>query len=343
MIQELLNERKLPALKTREEMLKMLAEEEYGFMPKKPVSISVEETNAGRNDQCAGHAEYREYTLTAQMEGYSVSFPIRCVFPTKLPEGGAPAFVYINFRPEVPDWYFPAEEIIDSGCAVASIYYNDVAMDAEDGFVSGISPEIFAHEGKTSTISLWAWACSRALDFLLTREDIDHSRIAVVGHSRLGKTALWAGANDERFAMVVSNDSGCSGAAISRGKIGESIERITRVFPRWFHSTNYAQYGDREFEAPFDQHFLLACVAPRKLAVGSASEDSWADPDSEYLGCCAASKMWEDMGLTGFVHPDRLPEIGDSLQEGNIAYHLREGAHYISRTDWQQYIRFLKK
>lgn len=341
MIEELLKERKLPKLPaTREEMLEILAKEEYGAIPPKPVKVTAAE-RATKKDQCAGHAVYAEYDLECDMGAFKVSFPLRCVFPKKVPDGGCPAFVFINFRPETPDWYMPAEELIDAGYAVLTVYYNDVSKDTNDGYVSGIAPAMIGAYGPTSKISLWAWACSRALDYALTRTDIDPEKIAVIGHSRLGKTALWAGANDERFAAVISNDSGCSGAAISRGKIGESIARICNVFPYWSVDA-YKAYGDKEYEAPFDQHFLLAAIAPRKLIVHSASEDDWADPHSEYLGCCAASEAWEKQGKTGFVHPDRFAEIGENIGTGCVNYYLREGAHYLSRTDWVEYMRYLQ-
>lgn len=343
MIANLLKERKLPALPaTREEMIEILAREEYGPVPPKPSSVDAVQRNlGGKYEHCSGRAVYYEYELTSHMDGFDFTFPVRCIFPKNVPEKGAPAFVFINFRPEVPDWYFPASEIADNGFAVISIYYNDVTKDEEDDFSSGVAPQIVKTYGPTGKISMWAWACSRALDFALTRDDIDPDRIAVVGHSRLGKTALWAGANDERFSTVISNDSGCSGAAISRGKEGETIERITRVFPRWFNDV-YKNYSDREYEAGFDQHFLLASIAPRKLCVGTASEDTWADPVSEYLSCCAVSHVWEAAGKKGFVHPDRLPEIGDAFQEGSISFHLREGAHYLDRIDWHRYMDFMR-
>lgn len=343
MIASLLKERKLPALPaTREEMIDILAREEYGPMPPKPLSVEAVQRNTGiKYEHCSGHAVYTEYDLTAHMEGFDFTFPIRCIFPKKYPEKGAPCFILINFRPEVPDWYFPAQEIADNGFAAICIYYNDITKDEEDGFSSGVAPDIIKHCGPTGKISMWAWACSRALDYALTRDDIDPDRIAVIGHSRLGKTALWAGANDERFPIVISNDSGCSGAAVSRGKVGETIGRISSVFPRWFND-KYKEYSDREYEAPFDQHFLLAAIAPRKICVGNASEDTWADPVSEYLCCCAVSHVWEKAGKPGFVHPDRLPEIGEAFQQGSISYHLTDGVHYLGRADWLRYMDFMR-
>ena len=183
------------------------------------------------------------------------------------------------------------------------------------------------------TIGMWAFAASRVLDYLETRSDVDAQRACVTGHSRLGKTALWCAAQDERFTMAVSNDSGCSGAAISRGKVGESIERITRVFPYWFCG-NYRAWADREYEAPFDQHMLLSLIAPRRLYVCSAIEDTWADPESEFLACVAASPAWTVQRVPGLITPDAMPAVNQPLMEGGVCYHVRTGTHFHSRTDW---------
>ncbi len=340
-IENLLKQRRLPALPaTRKKMLDTLARLEYGPIPPAPKAVRAEKL--AEKSQCAGHALYEEHRLVCEMEGFEASFPVRCVFPSAKPEKGLPLFVFINFRRAVPDWYFPANELADAGFAVVSLCYLDVTDDADDGFSTGIAPEITRAFGPTSKISLWAWACSRALDWALSRGDIDPERVAVAGHSRLGKTALWAGANDERFGAVFSNDSGCSGAAISRDKTGETIADITGRFPHWSVDA-YKTFAGNEHAAPFDQHWLLAAVAPRRVYVASASLDDWAGPDSEYLSCCAASEAWERAGLTGFVHPDRLCAVGEVLAEGNIGYHLREGGHYFDRWDWQRYMEFLRR
>jgi len=180
------------------------------------------------------------------------------------------------------------------------------------------------------------------LDWALTQPQVDPRHVAVIGHSRLGKTALVAGMLDERFACVISNDSGCSGAAVTRGKPGEHIADITRNFPFWF-CEHYQAYANNEQALPFEQDWLLAAIAPRLLLVGSAIEDEWAGPSHEYLGCVSASRAWEGLNQPGFVHPDRLPQVGDVLHEGAIGYHLRAGKHYLSREDWNRYMDFLDR
>ena len=171
------------------------------------------------------------------------------------------------------------------------------------------------------------------MDYLETREDLDSARVCVTGHSRLGKAALWCGAQDERFSMTIADNSGCSGAALLRCKIGESIEVIAKRFPFWFCGS-YQAWRGREDEAPFDQHMLIALCAPRKVYVSSASLDDWADPESKYLGCAAASPAWRMHRVPGLIAPNDLTTAGTLLTDGGVCCHLREGTHFYSRTDW---------
>jgi hypothetical protein len=277
------------------------------------------------------------------LAGGDFSFPFYASVPKK--EGKIPFFVLLNFRDGVPDRYLPAEEICDAGYAVLSVCYQDVTPDREErGGAGDLAAALYpdGSERQCGKIAMWAWAASRMMDYAQTVEKLDMECAAVVGHSRLGKTALLAGALDERFTHVISNDSGCGGAAVFREKQGERIQEITGQFPYWFRRA-FGQYAGREAELPFDQHFLLAAAAPRKVYVASAAEDTWADPDSEYLACYAAGKVYERLGMPGFVCPDRLPAPGDVFHEGSIGYHLRPGAHYLSREDWQKFIAFLNR
>jgi len=329
----------------RKEITELLCREEYGFMPREHDKLTWEEQPAAF-EFCAGRVEHKKVTLTVHFGEERFSFPIYTSIPKKGDK--IPFFVHINFRDNVPDRYQPTEEICDRGYAVISFCYNDVTKDEQthklesDPLVeilyNGIEKQPY-HAGK---IRIWAWAASRALDYALTLENLDPQRAAVIGHSRLGKTALVAGMLDERFKMVISNDSGCSGAAISRNKQGESIERITTVFPHWF-CDNYKKYAEKEGELPFDQHFLVAASAPRHVYVASAEKDLWADPNSEYLSCFAADEVYRKLNLTGFVCEDRFPVPFERFHEGNIGYHVRTGEHYLSREDWNQYIDYMEK
>lgn len=334
----------------RKEIVDLLCKEEYGFFPLEHEKVSFEVVEENTRF-CAGKAVIKTIKVTVNFKENAFSFPLYVTLPTA--EGKHPFFVHINFRDYVPDMYLPIEEIIDRGFAVISFCYQDITRDDKVVKVIGKSNDVDLYEliygGDASPetmecgkIAFWAWAASRAMDYAETLDCLDFAKSAVIGHSRLGKTALLAGALDERFQYVISNDSGCSGAAISRGKVGESVDRITNVFFYWF-CKEYYKYRNPEQEMPFDQHFLLAASAPRKVYVASAVEDTWADPDSEYLSCFAASEVYEKLGIKGFVCPDRLPQVGDVLHEGNIAYHLRSGCHYLSREDWGHYMDYLLK
>ncbi|MBQ3572464.1 MAG: acetylxylan esterase, partial [Clostridia bacterium] len=242
--------------------------------------------------------------------------------------------------------YLPIEEIIDSGFAVFSVCYNDISTDNND-FTNGIARLFTKSERKgddSSKISYWSYMAMRMMDYLKTREEAKNSIIGIGGHSRLGKTALLTGALDERFDFVCSNNSGSSGVALSRCRCegGEYLRIGFNWFPYWY-APNYEAYVDCAEKLPFDQHALVALVAPRLLLVGAAEKDVWADNDNQFLACVAASPAWELYGKKGLISPDKMPKVGDNLNEGNICFHLREGEHFHSRFDWNVYMQSVKK
>ena len=327
----------------RARIIDLFSEQVYGFTPPAPAAVKAEIVSTD-DGECAGKADHTEIRLSFETPNGLFSFPADFAIPAG--PGPHPLFIYISFRPYIECGnYRPLEEIIDGGWAIASFYYNDVAFDGEDGFGGGIAAKYprGAPSGKPGAdwgkISMWAFAASRVMDYALTLERIDAGKIYAVGHSRLGKTALWCAAQDGRFAGAGANNSGCSGAAISRGKKGETIDDITGRFPYWF-CENYRQYAGREPEAPFDQHMLAASLAPRKLAVCGAEEDIWADPASEYMSVYEADKAYRLLGVKGFSGPAEYPEVGAEFADGNLGYMLRPGKHFFSRQDWRFYMSF---
>lgn len=244
---------------------------------------------------------------------------------------------------ETKSEFWPAEEIVSRGYAAAAFHYADLDPDHPDDFQNGVHGIFDTHEGERpgdawGAIAAWSWGASRALDYFESDEDVDAKRVGVIGHSRGGKAALWAGARDTRFAMTVSNNSGCTGAALARRLKGERISDINGNFPHWF-CRNYEAYNGAEEKLPVDQHQLLALIAPRLLYVASASEDAWADPEGEFLAAVHATPVYQLFGDPG-LGTSEMPEPGGRVGEGRIGYHLREGRHNLTAYDWERFMDF---
>lgn len=340
----------------------------YGHYPQKQVTPRFELLE--QSDKALGGKAVRKQ-VAIHLDGMPTPILLLIYQPAGV-KGKVPAFVGMNFKgnhqvnidPEIiisdnapkgkdlgtdaprgaASSRWPLEEIVGAGYAVATIYRGDVDPDHDDGFKNGIHP-LFYRAGQTKpdaeewgTIGAWAWGLSRVMDYLEQDKSIDHKRVAVIGHSRLGKTALWAGATDERFAIAISNDSGCGGAALSARKVGETVAKINKSFPHWF-CDNYNKYNDNEEALLVDQQGLIALIAPRPVYVASATEDTWADPEGEFLSALYASPVYELYGKKGLA-VSSMPKPEQPSIEGYVGYHIRTGKHDITLYDWQQYIKF---
>ena len=240
---------------------------------------------------------------------------------------------------------WPIEKIIDSGFGLATIYYGEIDPDKND-MTDGIHSLFYSKDQQApaqnewGSIAAWSWGLSRAMDYLEEDMDVDASKVILFGHSRLGKTSLWAGATDQRFAAVISNNSGCGGAALSKRRFGETIWRINNNFPHWF-CDNFNRFSNNEDLLPVDQHELLALIAPRPVYVASAKEDEWADPYGEFLSTYYASPVYQLYNKSGVIS-NEMPPVNEPIQN-SVAYHIRTGKHDVTDYDWEQYIKWAKE
>ena len=238
------------------------------------------------------------------------------------------------------------KQILSKGYGLVTAYYGEVDPDFDDGFKNGIhkllNPNWKQKSNSGGSIDAWAWGLSRIVDFISSNRQFDNSKIIVIGHSRLGKAALWAGALDDRISIVISNNSGCGGAAISRRQFGETVKRINTSFPHWF-CPNYKKYNDKEDTCIVDQHSLLSMIAPRPLYVASASKDLWADPKGEFYSLKATEpvyKLYEIKLNSSWDDKFNSKSKGEDLKIARMGYHVRNGKHDITSYDWERYIDF---
>ena len=322
----------------RETTLKWFLENEYGVRPKAAEKPAVTFAAEGPDRVMMDGQAVRKRIRATYIGPYGTgSFVFTAFIPAKA-ERPVPSFLLIcnrdpveNIDPERKNRsdFWPAEEIVRRGYAALAFYNGDLAPDHDTGCTEGV---FACYEQKVryrtrslwGTLSAWAWGASRVMDWIETEPALDAKRVAVVGHSRGGKTSLLAAVTDPRFAMACVNGSGCSGVKLNRMDQPESehLVDICSVFPYWF-CKNYIRWVNRDMEIPYDQHQFLALVAPRLVAVGAADEDAWAGPEAEEACCRLARPAWSD--------------------PTDVDYHIRPGKHNLTLVDWTAYMDFAKR
>jgi len=334
----------------RAEVLDLFREHVYGRSPGKPEKLRfqvLEESKSAMD----GAATLKRVAILSTQGGREHKFELRMFLPNAA-SGPVPVFLVTGHRGagnfdmtrKQKSGFWPAEEVIARNYGIAAFLASEVAPDDKERFREGA---IALFEGASTggrpgnawaTLAAWAWGASRSLDYFETDSRVDAKRVAIVGHSRGGKAALWAGAEDERFALAISNNSGEGGAALGRRYFGEHLEWINERFPHWF-AGNYKGFAGRIDKLPVDQHMLLALMAPRALYVTSADEDLWADPRGEFLSLAHASPVYQLYG-EAMIQPGDMPAIDRPLIAGRRAYHVRTGGHDLTPYDWQRFMDF---
>lgn len=335
----------------RPELLELFREHVYGRNPvERPADLRFEVLESG--EVFAGRAIRQLVRISFSGPRGEMSFPLTVYLPTGTtpPRGCFVVIVnrnraILNESHEQPRAFWPVDEIIARGYATAAFHNSDLAVDQPaDGLQSGVFQvyddlTVKPRPGDAwAVIAAWAWGASRALDYLLTVPALQDVPMAVIGHSRGGKTALWCGAQDTRFALAISNNSGTTGAAITRGNQAETVAQINTRFPHWFAS-NYHRFNDAEDTLPIDQHQLLALMAPRRVYVASASADIYADIAAEFRSCVEATPVFQLYDLPG-VGAVESPVVGTVLHDGAIGYHQRAGKHDLTTEDWSLYLDY---
>lgn len=358
----------------RPEILEFFYNQVYGITPSSEGISTTWTVLSEDTDALDGKATFRQVLFTFSNGEKSIEAILLLILPNAA-EGKVPVIVSYNFNgnhsicddpriyyppqfrmvksPEDPAWErgnqssrWSLDRIIGQGYALATMCYHDICPDNADlreysigSLFPGFHKRMQDHN-EWGSIGMWAWGSGRIADYLETVDRIDSSRMAIMGHSRQGKAAIWAGVQDKRFKVVISNDSGCGGAALSKRVYGENLAWITSYLGHWFCPA-FRQYAGNEAALPFDQHQLLATIAPRHLYVASAEDDRWCDPKGEYLAAYYAGEVYRLYGMTG-LDSKEMPAVHTPLHY-DIAYHIREGKHDVTDYDWKCYLDYCDK
>ncbi len=331
----------------RNEILKLFKENVYGEIPQftfdKIFTLQIQEHILKNN------IVFEKHLLCFEKDDISMSFSYEIYRDENLKKS-SPVIIMIDpfsnneklkHNAKRMSEFFPFDIITKQGYIAIKLNVGEICKDCNVLCNDGIM-RFLNKKNNVGVIGIWAYLTSCFIDTLFEKKEMfDCDKIAVCGFSRAGKTALWCAALDERVAAVISNASGCTGAAITRGKTGEHISDITSTFPHWFCG-KYSEYSDNEDALPLDQHMLLALCAPRPLYVSSSSLDTWADPKSEFKSCVLTSEIYEFSDASG-LNSITFPNENTPIMDGDIAYHVRTGEHACTKYDWECYLAFLQK
>jgi hypothetical protein len=332
----------------RPEILRLFEDNVYGQVPKDYDDITFKIKNSDKKAM-GGKATLKEVVITVSRNQKTATINLLMFTPNKVKKP-VPVFLVLNHRGiktmdvtrQNKDGFWPAEEVIEAGYGIAGFDVIDFAPDHKEKFSQGVLdqlyPEQLAMDNGMRALGAWGWGASRAIDYFETDRSVDATKVITVGHSRGGKASLWCGAQDQRVAITISNESGNSGASLSRRNFGETVERIVTTFPYWF-CPNYRQYGNNEDKLPVDQHMLIGLIAPRAVYVASAAEDLWADPKGQYLSLKEAQPVYRLYGFETNL-PEEMPGVNRQVIRPAMGFHNREGKHNMTPYDWQQFIRF---
>ncbi|MDE3196015.1 MAG: acetylxylan esterase [Acidobacteriota bacterium] len=355
--------------KRRPELLAIFSDRVYGKTPSAAIPLRLSQVLVDPN-ALGGKAIRKQVTLYFTLENAGPRMHLLIYLPPK-PVGRVPVFLGLNFNgnqsvakdkgilendvwlkerltdkwihlppddrnlgEDAANWQI--EKILSHGYGLVTAYYFDLEPDFSGGMKDGIRP-LFPDPEQWSAMGAWAWGISRAVDYLRTDRNIDPSHIAVIGHSRLGKAALWAAAQDPRISLVVSNESGKGGASLLKHHAGETIDHLNTAFPYWF-GPNYKQYTGHPDNLPVDANELLALIAPRPLYVASADGDPYSDPRGEFLSAANVGKVYALFGEKG-LGTYQMPPLNQPIMH-DVGYHIRSGRHDVTDYDWDQYLAF---
>ena len=328
----------------KKELIDILSENLFGYSSTLPQKVYAVEEKENRYKKFGGKAKTETQRIMFNTPRGEYGFPVEITIPKGVEK--PPVILYLSFGPKYP---VPEEEIIDRGFAIVTVSHQDITPDTVFGdFTGGLAGMFIGNRDRALSewglVGMWAYGASRVMDYLVTRDDINTERIAIAGHSRLGKTALWCRAQDPRFYIAFGNNTNYGGGGIIRGHIGEDVPAFIEIGSYNFFCEKFKTFADTPHsDLPYDMHFLIACQAPGLMFLTGATDDSGMDPLSEYLSLFEASRVYQMLGGKGLVSDEKMPKSGEPLIDGEIGFYVRDGQHFISREDWNVFMDFFEK